>query len=186
MARDEGLTVTSLPGPCALITALTLSGLPTRRFVFEGFLPSEKKERRGVLDTLKTEERTIILYEAPHHLKKTLQDLLEALGDRRVVFCRELTKKFEEALERKISEQLTYLEENEARGEYVLVIEGRNPEERIKEAQEEFASLTVEEHMEKYLAEGMDKKEAMKKVAADRGVSKREIYAILSADSQKV
>ena len=183
--REEGITVTSLPGPCALITALTLSGLNTRRFVFEGFLPSEKKERREVLDALKTEERTIILYEAPHHLKKTLKELSEVLGNRRIVFCRELTKKFEEAVERTVDEAIAFYEDNEPRGEYVLVVEGRNPEERMKEEREEFASLSVEEHMAKYLAEGMDKKEAMKKVAADRGVSKREIYAILSADSQK-
>ncbi len=183
--REEGITVTSLPGPCALITALTLSGLNTRRFVFEGFLPSEKKERREVLDALKTEERTIILYEAPHHLKKTLKELSEVLGNRRIVFCRELTKKFEEAVERTVDEAIAFYEENEPRGEYVLVVEGRNPEERMKEEREEFASLSVEEHMAKYLAEGMDKKEAMKKVAADRGVSKREIYAILSAGSQK-
>jgi len=183
--REEGITVTSLPGPCALITALTLSGLNTRRFVFEGFLPSEKKERREVLDALKTEERTIILYEAPHHLKKTLKELSEVLGNRRIVFCRELTKKFEEAVERTVDEAIAFYEENEPRGEYVLVVEGRNPEERMKEEREEFASLSVEEHMAKYLAEGMEKKEAMKKVAADRGVSKREIYAILSAGSQK-
>ena len=183
--REEGITVTSLPGPCALITALTLSGMNTRRFVFEGFLPSEKKERREVLDALKTEERTIILYEAPHHLKKTLKELSEVLGNRRIVFSRELTKKFEEAIERTVDEAIAFYEENEPRGEYVLVVEGRNPEERMKEEREEFASLSVEEHMAKYLAEGMDKKEAMKKVAADRGVSKREIYAILSADSQK-
>ena len=179
--REEGITVTSLPGPCALITALTLSGLNTRRFVFEGFLSSEKKERKEVLESLRGEERTMILYEAPHHLKKTLKDLREVLGNRRIVFCRELTKKFEEAVERSVDEALEFYETNEPRGEYVLVIEGRDPMERIEEKTAAFAEMSVEEHMNKYLSEGLDRKEAMKKVAADRGVSKREIYAILNA-----
>ena len=182
---EQGIRVTSLPGACALITALTMSGMPARRFCFEGFLPTDKKERRYILAQLQREERTTILYEAPHHLRGTLEELYENLGDRRITLCRELTKKFEEAVERTVDEAIAFYEENEPRGEYVLVVEGRNPEERMKEEREEFASLSVEEHMAKYLAEGMDKKEAMKKVAADRGVSKREIYAILSADSQK-
>lgn len=175
-AKEEGITVTSLPGACAAITALTLSGLPTRRFVFEGFLPAEKKERRAVLESLKEEERTVILYEAPHHLKGTLRELLENLGDRKITLCRELTKKYEEAPAMNLSEAVSLYEEKEPKGEYVLVISGADPNEK-KEAQiRKFEEMTVEEHMQMYLDEGLDKKEAMKKVAADRGVSKRDIY----------
>ena len=175
-AKEEGLTVTSLPGACAAITALTLSGLPTRRFVFEGFLPSEKKERREVLARLAKEERTVILYEAPHHLKETLGELLENLGDRKIVLCRELTKKFEEAVPMMISEAAEYYGEKEPKGEYVLVLSGRDPKERIEEERGRFEGLDVKAHVQMYLDEGMDKKEAMKKAAADRGVSKRDIY----------
>jgi 16S rRNA (cytidine1402-2'-O)-methyltransferase len=175
-AKEEGITVTSLPGACAAITALTLSGLPTRRFVFEGFLPAEKKERRAVLESLKEEERTVILYEAPHHLKGTLRELLENLGDRKITLCRELTKKYEETPAMNLSEAVSLYEEKEPKGEYVLVISGADPNEK-KEAQiRKFEEMTVEEHMQMYLDEGLDKKEAMKKVAADRGVSKRDIY----------
>lgn len=175
-AKEEGITVTSLPGACAAITALTLSGLPTRRFVFEGFLPAEKKERRAVLESLKEEERTVILYEAPHHLKGTLRELLENLGDRKITLCRELTKKYEEAPAMNLSEAVSLYEEKEPKGEYVLVISGADPNEK-KEAQiRKFEEMTVGEHMQMYLDEGLDKKEAMKKVAADRGVSKRDIY----------
>ena len=175
-AKEEGIIVTSLPGACAAITALTLSGLPTRRFVFEGFLPSEKKERREVLAGLAKEERTVILYEAPHHLKDTLGELQDSLGDRKIVLCRELTKKFEEAVPMMISEAVEYYREKEPKGEYVLVLSGRDPKERIAEERNRFEGLDVKEHMQMYLDEGMDKKEAMKKVAADRGVSKRDIY----------
>ena len=175
-AKEEGIVVTSLPGACAAITALTLSGLPTRRFVFEGFLPSEKKERREVLAGLAKEERTVILYEAPHHLKDTLGELQDSLGDRKIVLCRELTKKFEEAVPMMISEAVEYYREKEPKGEYVLVLSGRDPKERIAEERNRFEGMDVKKHMQMYLDEGMDKKEAMKKVAADRGVSKRDIY----------
>ena len=178
-AREEGLTVTSLPGACALITALTLSGLSARRFVFEGFLPSEKKERREVLDRLKDEERTILLYEAPHHLKGTLKELFETLGERDVVFCRELTKKFEEAVSRSLSEAIEFYGANEPKGEYVLVIRGRDPKEKKEEQIKSFEKMSMEEHMALYFGEGCDEKEAMKKVAQDRGISKRDVYKIL-------
>ena len=178
-AHEEGITVTSLPGCCALITALTLSGLSTRRFSFEGFLPSEKKDRREILDALKSEERTILLYEAPHHLKKTLEELHETLGDRKITLCRELTKKFEEVKVTTLSEVIAFYEANEPKGEYVLVVEGKSREERMAEEAQKFEELSLEDHMERYLNEGLDEKEAMKKVAKDRGISKRDVYRML-------
>lgn len=179
MAYEAGVPVTVLPGACACVTALTLSGLPTRRFCFEAFLPTDKKERKDVLAELKDETRTIVLYEAPHRLEKTLAELLEALGERRLTICRELTKKHEEAFRTTFSEALAYYEENEPKGECVLVIEGADREELRRAEQESFSELSLEEHMERYLSQGMSKKDAMKAVATDRGVSKREIYAML-------
>ncbi len=179
MAKEAGITVTSLPGACACITALTISGLPTRRFAFEAFLPSEKKECRRILEELKQETRTIILYEAPHRLNKTLAMLLETLGERQMTVCRELTKKHETAVSGTISEVLAYFEAEEPRGECVLVLHGKDVAEMEKEAQEKWQELTVAEHVEYYLSQGMDKKEAMKAAATDRGVSKREIYQAL-------
>lgn len=179
MAYEAGVPVTVLPGACACVTALTLSGLPTRRFCFEAFLPSDKKERKDVLTELVDETRTIVLYEAPHRLVKTLAELLETLGDRRLTICRELTKKHEEAFRTTFSEALAFYEINEPKGECVLVIEGADREELRRAEQESFAELSLEEHMNRYLSQGMNKKDAMKAVAADRGVSKREIYAML-------
>ncbi len=179
MAYEAGVHVTVLPGACACVTALTLSGLPTRRFCFEAFLPTDKKERKDVLAELVDETRTIVLYEAPHRLVKTLAELMETLGDRRLTICRELTKKHEEAFRTTFSEALAFYETNEPKGECVLVIEGADREALKKEEQESFLQLSLEEHMERYLSQGMSKKDAMKAVAADRGVSKREIYAML-------
>lgn len=179
MCQEENITVTSLPGPAALIVALTLSGLSTRRFCFEGFLPPEKKERRRILEELTNESRTIILYEAPHHLKGTLAELKEALGDRRITICRELTKKFESVMPTTILKAIAYYEENEPRGEYVLVIEGKSFKEQDEERQLGFAEMSIEEHMKIYEDQGIDHKEAMKLVAKDRGVSKRDIYNAL-------
>lgn len=179
MAYEAGVPVTVLPGACACVTALTLSGLPTRRFCFEAFLPTDKKERREILTELKTETRTIVLYEAPHRLAKTLAELLSELGDRKLTVCRELTKKHESAFLTTLSAAASYYEENEAKGECVLVLAGADREAMKREEQEAFAELSLEEHMERYLSQGMSKKDAMKAVAADRGVSKREIYAML-------
>ncbi len=173
---EQGIRVTSLPGACALITALTMSGMPARRFCFEGFLPTDKKERARVLKVLKEEERTTILYEAPHHLKATLRELYTAVGDRRLVLCRELTKKFEEARPFQLAEALTYYENNEPRGEYVLILAGADPEEKRRREEAAWTVMSVEEHMAHYENQGMDRKEAMKQVAKDRGVQKREIY----------
>ena len=161
MCLDEGIRVTSLPGACACITALTMSGLKTRRFCFEAFLPSDKKERREILEELKDETRTIIIYEAPHHLKKTLSELKEFLGNRRIALCRELTKQFEEVISLTIDEAVDYYDINEPRGEYVLCIEGRDKEELKAEAQLSFREMPLEEHMKLYEERGMDRKEAM-------------------------
>lgn len=177
---EEGIPVTSLPGAAACITALTLSGLPTRRFAFEAFLPKDKKEHQAVLEELKTETRTIIIYEAPHHLVRTLQELSDTLGgDRRLTICRELTKRHEEKLQMTLTDSLSYYEVNEPRGEYVLIIAGRSREEMKKEEQAGWEALSLEEHMAHYESQGIDRKEAMKRVAKDRGVSKRDIYQAL-------
>lgn len=177
---EEGIPVTSLPGAAACITALTMSGLPTRRFAFEAFLPKDKKEHQAVLEELKTETRTIIIYEAPHHLVRTLQELHDTLGgDRRLTICRELTKRHEEKLQMTLMDSLSYYEVNEPRGEYVLIIAGRSREEMKKEEQAGWEALSLEEHMAHYESQGIDRKEAMKRVAKDRGVSKRDIYQAL-------
>jgi len=176
LSLDAGIEVTSLPGPVACITALTLSGLPTRRFSFEAFLPSDKKERQQVLKELQRETRTIILYEAPHRLLKTLKELYEALGDRKITIVKEITKKYENVMPVTILEAIRYYGEEEPKGEFVLVIEGKPREEMIKEEQEQWSSMSLEEHMNLYLEQGLNKKEAMKAVSSDRGVPKREIY----------
>lgn len=176
MCQRAHIPVTSLPGASACITALTLSGLHTRRFCFEGFLPSEKKEKKEILEELKEESRTIILYEAPHRLISTLSELQETLGDRKVTLCRELTKKFETIMPVTFSEALSFYEEEAPRGEYVLVIEGKSLADKKREIEENWQRIGIREHMEIYEQEGMDRKEAMKKVAADRGISKREVY----------
>lgn len=176
---EEGIEVTSLPGAAACITALTMSGRPTRRFCFEAFLPKDKKERVAVLEELKNETRTIIIYEAPHHLLKTIKELMDALGDRELTVCRELTKKYEEKIQTTFSSLLSYYEDKEPRGEYVLVICGKSREEIVKEQQENWEQLSIEEHMAHYENQGMNHKEAMKMVAKDRGVSKRDIYQYL-------
>lgn len=179
MCREEGIPLTAVPGAAACVTALTISGLPTRRFAFEAFLPTEKKERQQILEELKQETRTIVLYEAPHRLIKTLRLLLETLGDRQVRVCRELTKKHETVYENTLSGAVSYYEEQEPKGECVLVIAGKSREEIRREEQMQWEEMTLEEHMEKYLSEGMDRKEAMKQVAKDRGIGKREVYRAL-------
>lgn len=179
MCQEAGITVTSLPGPAALIVALTLSGLATRRFCFEGFLPPDKKERKQILEELTQETRTIILYEAPHHLKATLKELYDALGERKITLCRELTKKFETIFPTTLEGALAFYEENEPRGEYVLVLEGKSLQQKKQEQQESFAEMSIEEHMKIYEDKGVDHKEAMKLVAKERGISKRDVYQYL-------
>lgn len=185
MCQEAGIRVTSLPGAAACITALTLSGLSTRRFCFEGFLPSDKKERKMVLEDLQKESRTIIIYEAPHHLRATLEELLFTLGDRKITLCRELTKKFEEVLPTTLADLVDFYKKDDPRGEYVLVIEGKSLYDIKKEQQKDWQTISVEEHMKLYEDGGMDHKEAMKQVAKDRGISKREVYHYLLKNVDK-
>ncbi len=179
MCYEAGVEVTSLPGAAACITALTLSGKSTRRFCFEAFLPSEKKERQEVLSELVDETRTMIIYEAPHRLVKTLHELKDALGNRGVTVCRELTKKHETAFLTTLEQAISHYAEHEPKGECVLVIEGKSREEIRQEEVSKWEEMTIEEHMEIYLSQGIEKKEAMKHVARDRGISKRDVYQSL-------
>lgn len=179
MCRDAGVPVTAVPGACACVTALVISGRTTRRFCFEAFLPTDKKERRAVLEELKTETRTSIIYEAPHRLVKTLQELLNELGDRNITVCKELTKKHETGFETTLKEAVPYYEQNEPRGEYVLVLEGCSRQQMEQEAQDAWKEMSLGDHMKLYEEQGMNRKDAMKQVAKDRGVGKREIYQAL-------
>ncbi len=186
MCYEAGVPVTSLPGAVACVTALTLSGMSTRRFAFEAFLPTDKKEREAVLQEMESETRTIVMYEAPHRLVKTLKLLAEHLGsERKITVCRELTKRHETAFRSTIAEASAYYEVNDPKGECVLVIEGRSREEMRMEAQARWEEMSVEEHMEHYLSQEIGKKDAMKRVAKDRGVPKREIYNQLERDEKQ-
>jgi len=184
ICHEQGIRVTSLPGPAACITALTLSGLNTRRFCFEGFLPADKREKAAVLQELQEESRTIIFYEAPHHLVRTLEELKEVLGNRKITLCRELTKKFETVMPTTLEGALDFYKEEEPRGEYVLVVEGKSLEQKRQEKMDSWEVLSISEHMELYLSKGMDEKSAMKQVAKDRGVGKREIYQYLHVEKE--
>ncbi len=186
MCRDAGVPVTAVPGACACVTALVISGRPTRRFCFEAFLPTDKKERRAVLEELKTETRTSVIYEAPHRLVKTLQELLSELGDRKITVCKELTKKHETGLETTLQEAVPYYEQNEPRGEYVLVLEGCSRQQMEQEAQDAWKEMPLKDHMKVYEDQGMNRKDAMKQVAKDRGVGKREIYQALLEEEEQV
>lgn len=179
ICMEQGIEVTSLPGPAACITALTMSGQMTRRFAFEAFLPRDKKERAAILEELKQETRTVILYEAPHHLVKTLEELNAALGNRRITVCRELTKRYENAFYTTLEEVLSYYSDREPRGEYVLVLAGKPREELVEEQQRAWSELSLKDHMEHYENQGIDHKEAMKLVAKDRGIPKRDVYQAL-------
>ena len=181
MCYESGIPVTSLPGAAACITALTISGLSTRRFAFEAFLPSDKKEREQILKEMETETRTMIVYEAPHRLVKTLKLFLERLGNRKITVCRELTKRHETALAVTLEEAVAHYEANPPKVECVLVIEGKSREEAREEERKQWEEMTIEDHMEVYTKQGMDKKSAMKAVAKDRGVSKRDIYQYLES-----
>lgn len=176
MCYQAGIEVTSLPGAVACITALTLSGLSTRRFAFEAFLPSDKKEKQTILAELVNETRTIIMYEAPHRLVRTLQELLETLGNRRITVCRELTKKHETAFQTTIEDAIDYYQRTEPKGECVIVMEGRSHEELRREKMAKWEEMSIDEHMNYYVQQGIEKKEAMKQVARDRGIGKREVY----------
>lgn len=179
MCYEAGIEVSSLPGAAACITALTLSGLSTRRFAFEAFLPTDKKEKQAVLKELENETRTIILYEAPHRLVRTLQELLDNLGNRRITICRELTKKHETAFKTTLEEAISFYELNEPKGECVLVLEGRSREELRQEEVAKWEEMSIEEHMAYYMDQNIAKKDAMKLVAKDRGIGKRDVYQLL-------
>ena len=179
LAYEAGIEVTSLPGACACVTALTLSGLSTRRFCFEAFLPQDKKERQTIMEELKTETRTVILYEAPHRLVRTLEELLENLGDRRITLCRELTKKHETVFLSTLSGTLEYYRDREPKGECVIVMEGRSREEMREEERRSWEEMDIREHMDLYLSRGMDQKAAMKAVAKDRRIGKRDVYRMV-------
>jgi len=176
MCREAGIAVTSNPGACACITALSLSGLPAKRFCFEGFLPPDKKQRKEILSELSAETRTIIFYEAPHHLRKTMQELLSVFGDRELAICRELTKRYENVRHTTLEEAVAYYEEEEPKGEFVLVISGKNREEIKRLEQKEWLTIPIKEHMALYEQKGIEQKECMKLVAKDRGITKREVY----------
>ena len=182
---EEGIEVTSLPGPSACITALSLSGLSSRRFAFEAFLPSDKKERQRILKELAADTRTLILYEAPHRLVRTLEELKEALGNRKMTLCRELTKKHETIFRTDLQQAVLHYKAEEAKGECVLVIEGRKQEEILREQQESWGAFTLEEHLQIYEEQGESRKEAMRLVAKDRGCSRREIYQALLANKNR-
>ena len=179
MCREAGIAVTAVPGAAACVTALTISGLPTRRFAFEAFLPADKKERQAILEEMKQETRTMVLYEAPHRLVRTLETLLDSLGNRRVSICRELTKKHETVFASALADSVLYYKEHEPKGECVIVIEGKSRAEIQAGERDKWAQMSIEEHMEFYMGEGMEKKDAMKQVAKDRGVSKREVKNVL-------
>lgn len=179
LCQTEGIPVTAAPGPTAFSTALVLSGLDSRRFIFEGFLPTDKKEKAQVLKSIEKETRTVIFYEAPHRLKTTLKELFENTGDREAACVREITKKFEEVKKGNMSELIEYYNVNEPKGEFVIVIGGADAQELKKEEIAAWESITVEEHVKKYMAEGMSEKDAMKQAAKDRGITKRDIYAQL-------
>lgn len=176
---EAGIKVTSLPGPAACITALTLSGMSTRRFCFEAFLPSDKKERQWILEELKEETRTILLYEAPHRLVRTLEELENTLGNRRITLCRELTKKHEEVWRTTLQDAIARYEAEEPRGECVIAVQGRSFQEKREEKERTWEEMSIEDHVALYEAQGMDRKEAMRTTAKDRGVSKRDIYQYL-------
>lgn len=173
---EAGIPVVPVPGACAAVNALIASGQPARRFAFEAFLPAEKKERKDILELLKNETRTIVIYEAPHRLQKTLAELQDYLGERDITVCKELTKKHEAFLKTTISQACSYFQESEPRGEYVLVIKGKSFGEIKEEQALSWERLTIEEHIKMYMEAGISKKDAIKKTAADRNMAKRDVY----------
>ena len=179
MCVERGIEVVPIPGAVAAVNALIASGQKTRRFAFEAFLPQEKKELRNVLDQLRTEQRTIVLYEAPHRLRKTLELLEAELGSlRSITVCKELTKKHEKFLKMSLGEAVEFYKDTEPRGEYVLVIEGKPEEELNAEKKAQWEDMSLEEHLQKYIDEGMSKKDAIKTVAKERGIPKQEVYKV--------
>jgi len=173
---EQNIAFEVLPGATAITTALVYSGLDTTKFIFRGFLPRENKERKPIIDDLINRSETLIFYEAPHRLLNTLEFLYENIGNRKISMCRELTKLYEEIIRLTLEEAIEYYKRQAPRGEYVLVIEGKSKEAIDKDEKAKWDMLTIEEHIKRYMDEGLNKKDAMKKVAKDRGISKSEIY----------
>ena len=173
---EQNIAFEVLPGATAITTALVYSGLDTTKFIFRGFLPRENKERKPIIDDLINRSETLIFYEAPHRLLNTLEFLYENIGNRKISMCRELTKLYEEIIRLTLEEAIEYYKQQSPRGEYVLVIEGKSKEAIDKDEKAKWDMLTIEEHIKRYMDEGLNKKDAMKKVAKDRGISKSEIY----------
>lgn len=176
LAIENGIFVTMIPGPVAAVTGLVISGLPTGRFVFEGFLPMNKRSRKERIQALKSEIRTMIFYEAPHKLIYTLKDVYEGLGDRNIVLARELTKKFEEVVRCTLAQAIEKYESETPKGEFVLIVQGESEQLLVEEAKKAWDAMSLEEHVQHYIDQGIHKKEAIKRAAADRGLSKREVY----------
>jgi len=172
LAYEAGVSVTIVPGPSAALSALVLSSLPTRRFVFEGFLPRDKKQRQERIKLFKSEQRTLIIYEAPHRLKDLLKDMLDILGQRRIAIVRELTKIYEETRLMSLNEAVEYYKDRTPKGEFVLVLEGAKPD----SAQKDFSNISIENHLRQYISAGLSKKEAVKQVARDRNIPKSQVY----------
>jgi len=173
---ENAINVTPIPGAVAAVSGLIVSGLPTGRFAFEGFLPMNKRQRKERILSIKTETRTMVFYEAPHKLVYTMKDLYEILGNRNIVLARELTKKFEEIIRCTFLEAIEKYDKESPRGEYVMMVEGEDEDGLIELRQREWDRMSIKEHYEIYIKEGSDKKEAMKKVARDRGLSRRDVY----------
>lgn len=182
LAIQNGIEVTMIPGPVAAVTGLVLSGMPAGRFVFEGFLPMNKRARRERIAALKNEVRTMIFYEAPHKLPYTLKDLYEGLGDRKIALARELTKKFEQIIRCTLSEAVSRYADEAPKGEFVLILEGMDEQEIREEERKSWDEMSLKDHVNMYIQQGLEKKEAMKKAAEDRGISKREVYNSLLED----
>ncbi len=176
---ENDIKVTMIPGPVAAVTGMVISGLPTGRFVFEGFLPMNKRTRQERLKQLKDETRTIIFYEAPHKLPYTLKDMYNAWGDRRIALARELTKRYEEVIRCSLFEAMERFQEEAPKGEFVVVIEGRDEQQLLDIEKDKYADISIEEHVERYIQNGLMKKEAIKKVAEDRGINKRDVYNLV-------
>ena len=176
---ENDIPVTMIPGPVAAVTGMVISGLPTGRFVFEGFLPMNKRTRQERLKQLKDEIRTIVFYEAPHKLPYTLKDMFNAWGDRKIALARELTKRYEEVIRCTLKEAMDRYQLEAPKGEFVIIIEGQNEQVLQEQDRDKYAHITIEEHVEKYINEGFQKKEAIKKAAEDRGLNKREVYNLV-------
>jgi len=176
LAIENAVKVTMIPGPVAAVTGLVISGLPTGRFVFEGFLPMNKKIRQERLKQLKEELRTIIFYEAPHKLAHTLKDIYTAWGDRRIALARELTKRYEEIIRCSLFEAMERYQNETPRGEFVIIIEGQDEKVLIESERDKYTNISIEEHVQMYTEAGLTKKEAIKKVADERGIIKRDVY----------